>query len=138
VHSTAHALLVALDMKGENIWTYNADHLRRWSAEHARLVQRFAEDQGAARCAPSPFASRREAAVKKYRNRMASATHEISAALVNFAARRRYATVRYNDSERGFCPQFPWFELFEKLKYKLDGLGIALERASVERVEEVS
>ena len=136
VHSTPDALLVALDTKGENIWTYNADHLRRWSAEHARLVKRFAEDQGASRCAAPPFAARREAAVGKYRNRMASATHEISAALANFAARRKYAMVRYDDSERGFCPQFPWFELFEKLRYKLDGFGIVLERASAGRVEE--
>jgi hypothetical protein len=138
VRSTADALLVALDRNGENIWTYNADHLRRWSAEHARFVQRYAEDQGAARWATPPFASRREAAVNKYRNRMASATHEIAAALANFSARRKYASVLYDDSERGFCPQFPWFELFEKLRYKLDGFGIGLERASAGKIKEVS
>jgi hypothetical protein len=46
VRSTPDSLLVACDGKGELVWgPYNADHVRRWSAEHERLIQRLAEDQ---------------------------------------------------------------------------------------------
>ncbi len=129
VRSTADALLVAVDVKGERLWTYNADHIRRWSAEHVKLIQRLSEDQKAEVRKRPPFAQRREAAVRKYRDRMASATHEIAASLANFAARRRYASVQYDDREHNFCPQFSWFDLREKLEYKLNALGIALELA---------
>jgi hypothetical protein len=127
VRSSPDALLVAVDAKNERLWTYNADHVRRWSAEHNRLVLRLAQDQKAEMRPEPSFAGRREAAVKKYRNRMASATHEIAASLASFAVRRKYALVRYDDSQHGFCPQFPWFELREKLKYKLAAQGIAME-----------
>ncbi len=130
VRSSNDALLVAVDTKGDRLWTYNADHVRRWSAEHVRLVQRLAEDQKAETRPQPAFAARRAAAARKYRDRMASATHEITASLANFAARRKYAVLRYDDSNRGFCQQFPWFELREKLRYKLDAFGIALEHES--------
>ena len=132
VRSTADALLVAVDAKNERVWIYNADHVRRWSAEHARRLQRLSQDQKAETAKRPAFADRRRDVVQKYRNRMTSAVHEISASLANFAARRRYANVLYDDMERGFCPQFPWYELREKLEYKLNALGILLQRATVE------
>ena len=127
VRSSAEALLVVVDANNQPLWTYNADHVRRWSAEHSRLILRLAQDQKAEMRPEVPFAARRQAAVTKYRNRMSSATHEITASLASFAARRKCAVVRYDDSEHRFCPQFPWLQLREKLKYKLAELGIALE-----------
>ncbi len=122
-------LLTASNARKEAIWIYNADHLRRWQAAHARQLQRWSEDHKYEQRPVPAFAARREAAVRKYRHRMESACHEIAAQLAGYASRRRYATVRYDDSERGFCEQFPWFRLRSMIAEKMDAAGIALELA---------
>ena len=44
VHTSADSLLVAVNARDEQLWTYHADHLRRWSAEHRAQLQRWADD----------------------------------------------------------------------------------------------
>ena len=74
------------------------------------------------------FAHRREAAVRKFRDRMNSATHEISAQLAGYAWRRHFAQVRYDDSEHSYLGDgFPWYRLRILIAEKLDARGIALE-----------
>jgi hypothetical protein len=129
VATRKESLLTASSAAGDVLWTYNADHLRRWQAEHARRLQRWAEDHKYEQRPEPSFADRRSAAVRKYRHRMDSACHEIAAQLVGYASRRRFAGLRYDDSERGFCEQFPWWRLKTMIAEKLDAAGIEFEVA---------
>ena len=82
------------------------------------------------------FAHRRETAVRKFRDRMNSATHEIAAQLAGYASRRHFAQVRYDDSEHSYVGDgFPWYRLRSLIAEKLDARGIALE-ASAQPAEE--
>jgi len=44
--------------------------------------------------------------------------------LAKFAERRGVATVVWDDSNQGFIDQFPWYQLKQMLKYKLNERGI--------------
>jgi hypothetical protein len=121
------SMLVAINAKDERLWTYNADHLRRWQAEHSRQLRRWAEDHKYEQGKTPAFAARRAAAVVKYRDRMDSACHQIAAQLAGYASRRRFEMVNYDDRERGYCRQFPWSRLRLRLAEKLDEAGIPLE-----------
>ncbi|WP_321471586.1 hypothetical protein [uncultured Paludibaculum sp.] len=123
-------LLTARGDQDARLWRYNADHLRRWQAEHARQLQRWSEDHKYEQGKRPMFAARREAAAQKYHDRMDSACHEIAAQLTGYAVRRRFAVVRYDDRERGFCQQLPWFRLRSLIAEKLDEAGIRLELTS--------
>lgn len=130
VRSTGESLLLALDAKAERLWVVNADHLRRWSAEHARNLQRFSDDMKAEQRPVPLFASRRAAIVEKQRRRMDAAIHQISAQLVGFARRKRFAELSYDDSDKSFCERLPWFRLRALVEQKCDAAGIKFVVAS--------
>lgn len=116
-------LLLAVNAKDEVIWRYNADHLRRWIAIHKKQLQRWSEDFKFEHHPVPPFAERRLASARKFRDRMDSATHEIAAQLAGYADRRHFAEVVYDDTERGYA-DIPWFRLASLISEKLDALGI--------------
>ena len=125
VRTAADRLLVAVNAKDETIWNYNGDHLKRWSAMHREQLQRWSEDARFENRPVPNFADRRHAAAEKYQRRTASAMHEIAAQLVGYAARRRFAAVRYDDSVR--VGSIPWGRLKQLIAEKLDAVGIRLE-----------
>lgn len=127
VRSATDALIRAVNHKDETLWIYNADQIRRWSAEHQRQLQRWSEDQKYEQRPEPSFAQRREDAARKYRNRMNSACHMIAVHIAGYASRRRFAVVKYNDAERAFCSQFPWATLKRLLAEKLDAAHIKVE-----------
>lgn len=145
VRTAADCLLAAVNAKDETIWRYNGDHLRRWSAQHRKQLQRWSEDAKYENRPTPSFDQRRKAAVRKFRDRLDSATHEIAAQLAGYAQRRRYAAVFYDDSQRSYMKNndaddqegasFPWFELRRKLAEKLHERGIHLELASAQAEE---
>jgi hypothetical protein len=137
VQTSTHALIVAFTVEDEQIWTYNGDQLRRWQAEHRAQLQRWAEDSKAEHQPVPPFAERRTNAARKYRDRMATACHTIASLVVNYAVRRQFAAVHYDDSERSYCEQFPWFELKLKIAEKCDAAGLHFEHVSKGPVESV-
>jgi hypothetical protein len=130
VRTASDALLVAVNARDEKIWAYNGDQLRRWQAEHRTQLQRWAEDSKAEFRPSPPFAERRSNASRKYRDRMSTACHSVAALVVNYAIRRKFAAVRYDDSYRGYCQQFPWFELKLKITQKCDAAGLRFEHAA--------
>ena len=131
VRTGKDCLLVALNAKDEALWRYNGDHLRRWAGEHRTQLQRWSEDHNYEQGPVQSFAHRRETAVRKFRNRMNSATHEIAAQLVAHAARRHFAQVRYDDSDHSYMGDgFPWYRLRSLIAEKLDERGIALEASA--------
>ena len=109
------------------MWIHNADHIRRWVGEYYRKLNRWADDQKAEQRPVASFTSRREAAVKKQQDRMDSATHEAAAQLVNFARRRKFAAIKYDDAEKGFAGKFPWDRLKRLIAEKADAAGIVVE-----------
>jgi hypothetical protein len=128
-------LLSALDVKNERIWIENCDHLPRWTAEHRKRLQRFSEDQKAEQRPVATFAERRSAMAEKQRHRLHSAIQEVAAHLVNFAKRRHYAEVRYDDTDR-WMSEFPYFALEERIRIKLDEYGIGFQKTSGAVTEE--
>jgi hypothetical protein len=128
VKTCADKLLAAVNPSGDPIWTYNGDHIRRWIAEYDRKRRRLAEDQKAEHHPVPPFGARRDAMTNKQHNRMSSAVKEIAAHLVQFAERRKIATVEYDDSERGFVPAFPYFQLANRIEAGLDAVGISFSK----------
>lgn len=120
-------LLSALDTKGDRLWVENCDQLPRLAAAHRKQLQRFSEDQKAEQRPVPAFQAQRHLAVQKYHRRTHSAIQEVASHLANFAARRRYRQVEYNDTER-WLSEFPYFQLEERIKIKLDEKGIAFEK----------
>lgn len=130
VRTDADSLLVALNEKDERLWVENCDQVRRWTAEHRRQLQRWSDDQKAEQRPVASYQSRRETATRKYHHRMNSLVHEVSAHLVRYARRRRFAVIRYDDTVKSYCEQFPWFSLKECIAYKCDDAGIVFEHSS--------
>jgi len=126
VRTDKNSLLVALNAKDRRLWELNADHIHRWVAEHYRKLNRWSKDQKAENRPPA-FQARREQDCTKYHRRIDSACHEASAQLVNYAARRRFATIRYNNTVRSFQKSFPWQRLRDLICEKADAKGIAFE-----------
>lgn len=138
VRTDSESLLLALDVKGERLWVENCDQAKRWTAEHSRRMNRWSDDQKAEQRPIAKYQSRRESAALKYRHRLDSLCHEISAHLANFAARRRYATVQYDDSVQSYCSQFPWAQLREQIRTKLDERGIQFDWSGATKNAETS
>jgi hypothetical protein len=130
VRTDKDSLLIALNQKDQKLWTYNADHLRRWHAEHSRALQRLAEDQKYEQRPDPSFAKRRVAMADKYHRRMATACHQIASDLAGYASRRHFAQVVYNDSDTQYHPGFTYFQLRKLILEKLDAFGIEFTLAS--------
>lgn len=130
VRSSADSLLIAVNLADERLWIYNGDQLRRWSAEHRKQLQRWAEDAKAEHRPIPPFAERRREAAVRYRRRTASACHQVASMLVGYAVRRRFAGIRYDDSVRDFCADFAWAQMARLIAEKCDAAGITFEAAA--------
>jgi hypothetical protein len=93
VRTGKDCLLIAFNAKDETLWRYNGDHLRRWAEGHRNQLHRWSEDLKFEQRPVPSFDERRRAAVRKFRDRMDSATHEIAAQFAGYAARRHFAQV---------------------------------------------
>lgn len=123
------AFLIALDEKAHKIRTWNCDHLRRWTAEHARRLHRWSDDQKAEQRPVARYQSRRESAVKKFRDRITSSQKEIAHQVAQVCVRMNFASVKYDDSCREYIPRYDWSGLQTSLSNKLNEYGIDLVRA---------
>jgi hypothetical protein len=130
VSTAAEVLLVALNARDQRVWRYHGDHLRRWIAEHRRMLGRLADDQKAEQRPAPSFADRRTAATVKYRNRMSSAIREIAAQLVGYAARRGFCALEYDDSITRFSPEFPYAALREQISSKCEAAGLKFDHTN--------
>lgn len=124
VHTSPESLLMALNDKGERVWSYHADQARRWTAEHRRQLQRWADDTKAEQGPVPGFQARRTQATEKYRRRMKTLCEQVAASTVGFAVRRKLKVISYDDSERSYCPEFPWAALRERLAGLADAQGL--------------
>jgi hypothetical protein len=126
------ASLLAYHLDGEDeVHHYHADHVRRWLAEHARRLQRTADDAKAEHRRPGRL-RRRRAQVRsvwsaKHARRMDTLTHEMSAVIAGYADRRGVARVELDAGDSGYVASFPWSTFTERLRYKLDAIGVVLD-----------
>jgi len=116
---------------GSHVWMYNADHARRWVAEHSRRFQRMSDDRKAERRYPRrrglQIQGNLDKATTKHRRRMNTLIDQVSASVVNFAVRRKAGTIIYGDSCRVYIESFPWGQLREKIAQKAGRVGIELK-----------
>jgi hypothetical protein len=130
VRSDADALLVAANVKDERLWCYHADQIRRWVAEHRRMLQHWADDSKFEQRPVPSFAARRQQASLRYHRRMNTASDQAAASLVGYAERRKFAAITYDDTERGFCPDFVWSRLKQRIKSLCDERGVEFTTAT--------
>lgn len=60
---------------------------------------------------------------------MRTAAYQAAAYVAGYARRRRFAAVRYDDSDKSWCEEFPWGTLRSRLSALLDEYGISMEIA---------
>lgn len=130
VRTDAAALWVAGPENG-HVRVWNADHVRRWLAEHRVYRQRMSEDLKFEKRWPRAVRQKMTEALDRrcarQRRRLASFCHEHAASLAKFADRQNVAEVAYLDTDHGYYGEpFPWYALRELLKQKLEALGIQL------------
>lgn len=123
---------------GEPRYLY-ADHVRQWLAAYKRRSERATHDLKYEKRWPAKVRRRHlqdlEPMRRKHRARMDTWTHEATAMLAGFADRARVARVVYDDQITSYA-DLPWYQLRERLAYKLDGLGIEFVHAMGEAVAE--
>ena len=117
-------LLQALNAKRNRLWVINGDHIKRWQREHQRRLNRLREDakmevRGKLR---ERFAALRD----KHRRRMDTAVHQLSAQVVNYAKRNRFAGIVWLDA-RQRDSDFPWYRFVTQLEYKAHGQGLSFQ-----------
>ena len=133
VRTQGDCFAMALDEKANKIRVWNADHVRRWIAEHRSRLQRWSEDQKAEQRPVASFQSRREAAVLKFRNRISSFIREISAQIAGVSKRMHFACVQLDDSDRSYIgDRFDWSGFRTYLAQRLNQDGVTIEFASDE------
>lgn len=130
------SLLVALSENGEEVWTYHADQVLRWAAEHRTCLKRWADDSKLEARPRVPFAKRRQTACVKYRNRIDTACDQAAMYLCNYAKRKRFAVVRYDDSDTSFLLDFAWYRLRQRLSTILDECGVEFHWSNLASSEE--
>jgi hypothetical protein len=118
------------ELQGRQPWIVNADHARRWVAEHTVYRQRMSEDLKYEKRWPVEMRRNMlrslEDRCRKMNDRLATWCQEASKMLAEFARRQKAATVIYDDRNQAYLPKFPWFRLLEMVKNKLDERGIRL------------
>jgi hypothetical protein len=115
---------------GREDWVLNADHVRRWVAQHRRYLQRMAEDLKFEKRWPAKVRQQmvesQERRCLKQRHRIETWCRQATATIANFADRQGVEQVEYDDSVCGYLPSFAWGTFWALLGFKLDGFGITL------------
>ncbi|MHA1565282.1 MAG: hypothetical protein ACTSX7_08235, partial [Alphaproteobacteria bacterium] len=127
VNTEPDALLVAIDGE-DRIWTYHADHMRRWVAQHAKRLQHLNDDRKAERRRPRrrglQMQDHLDKLTARQHRRLDTLIHQVSASLANYAARRRVGKIDYCDTDTSFVGSFPWERLRSACEEKCRALGI--------------
>jgi len=114
----------------EEPWTENADHVRRWLAQHRERLQRLNQDcKWEVRAASRQLVAVRDKfrqLAGAHRRRMDDYLHQLTRRAANFAARMNVGTVVYDETETAYLPLFPWARARLLLQEKLDDLRIQL------------
>jgi hypothetical protein len=123
--STPEAMAVAVNAKEDRLFSIHGDHIKRWYAEHDRRLQNWSDDQKVERRGKrADYQSRREAACKKHYDRIDTAIKTIVAQIVGYADRRKFAEIKWVESDMPFMEAFQWFAFHSRMEVKADAAGI--------------
>lgn len=111
-------------------WRENGDHVRRQVARHLRYLDRIAEDTKHEKRVPREqrrhIDAAREDRCAKHAGRVKDFIEVATKQAAGYAARQKVGAVLFDYSCREYLPKFPWRQVCETLRRKLDGYGIAL------------
>lgn len=118
----------------ENAWTLHADHVRRWQQDMQRRQRRLAMDLGEDKTHSSRTRKRMQVradqlAEKQYRRHHAWC-HEATSLVAKYARKQAISTIVYDDADRSYLREFPWYMLGVLLRDKLDERGIQVQMLS--------
>ncbi len=126
------------------LWRINGDQLPKqfralattlqkvpgWIERHDERLQRLADDlkfeNGTQRANSEAIAVVRERFVERQRNRLENFVETVTAAVADYAHRRRFAQIVYNDRRRNSFggAHFPWSKLELRLRQKAEAHGL--------------
>ena len=109
------------------MWTCSQCGVKREKPETRLPMNGWADDSKMEQRPVPAFSDRRTASVTKQHHRLDSVCQQVSAMIAGYAQRRKFAMVRYDDTERGFCAKFPWFKFHALIEQKVDQFGIKFE-----------
>jgi hypothetical protein len=134
VRTVPDSLLVACAAGSDRReWFYHGDQLRKWVAEHSRRLGRLSDDRKAERVLGAAAVRVQEQVSDRQHRRLDTATHQIAAAVVGYALRRRLARIVLDDSERAFLPAFCWHQVSERIRNVAAARGVAIVTAEALR-----
>jgi hypothetical protein len=131
-------------VKDRKLWRFNADQLPKefralawklkkvpgWIERHDERLQRLADDLKfelrTDSASSEAVAVVRERFVERQHDRINDFIETVTAAVANYARRRRFAQIAYNDQRRNSFggAHFPWFRLEERLRQKTEAHGL--------------
>lgn len=129
VYTSPDRFLTA-NLPNRDPWHFNADHVRRWIAEHEIYRQRMADDLKYEKRWPAAKREAMNRAVAKrcdrQHNRLKDFIGVASKMLVAYAARNDVERIELNIVDRNYFPSFPWDQFLTAVKYKADENDIEL------------
>jgi len=140
VRTGGGSLLCAVTPENDRIWAYNADHAKRivsMHEAHMTGLARLSDDRKAERRKPKrdnrELVGMYDDRSRKDSDRLTSLTHEVTAALVQFAKRRKCRRIEYDDADRSFAASFPWRKLMTICEQKCRANGLEFVDLSTHR-----
>jgi hypothetical protein len=136
VRTGATVLLTLFNDRDEQQLTINGDWIRKKVAGHEAGRQRWSEDMKLETRIPTKRRRKKtedmQTACEKMHSRLKSFIDETCAHIVGHAVRRGLSVIRYDDTERGYFPSFPWFKLKERLNAVCNRDGLIFESFGAE------
>lgn len=136
VTTSKDSMIHALNGKDEKLFTIHADHVKRWVIAHSAQLQRWSDDTKRELRRPVPFSERREKACDKFARRMKTAVNQIAAQVVNYADRRKFASIMWNPVDDRFVDSFQWFAFKTAMANRCAALGIEFDDKEKKAKEE--
>lgn len=127
VRTASDAFLIAVFGQGEP-WILNVDHVRRWITQYRRMVDRIQQDTKYEKRWPKrmrrQMADYLASSKDRHHRRMTTFCHQAVAMLTGYAERQKAMELQYDDTDRSYFPEFPWFDFRQMLANKLDERGV--------------
>lgn len=131
---TGSAPFLRLSVAGLHESHWHCRHAVTWIVRHRRFLDRLADDTKYEKRWPRKkrrrLNARYDRVCGKHANRMKSFLQETAAQVVNHCVRNNVGVLSYDDADRSFVSEFPWFLLKERLRQKCDESGIVFRTAS--------
>jgi hypothetical protein len=121
---------VQVDVPELSPWLLFAPWVQRWITMHQKFLAQFSDDLKYEKrwpaCKRRGLDRHRQRRCDKHARRMKTFLQQTAAQVVGYAARKGCTKLRWDDTDRGFAPSFPWATLRTMIQNKCDELGVGL------------